>query len=134
MPRGAQHRGEDAHARAWAHARKARKQDLEGFLVINAQFITCPAARSVEVTLRAGARAARCRTCKFLPGDGMSQTLNCPSKARSVEVTLRAGAGARARGALQDLEVGQLVRGRVKRVERYGVFVEARRPAALPNP
>ena len=50
--------------------------------------------------------------------------------ARSVEVTLRAGAGAR--GALQDLEVGQVVRGRVKRVERYGVFVEARRPAALP--
>ena len=45
-----------------------------------------------------------------------------------MEVTLRAGAGAGARGALQDLEVGQVVRGRVKRVERYGVFVEARRP------
>ena len=57
-----------------------------------------------------------------------AQFITCPAS-RSVEVTLRAGAGAGARGALQDLEVGQVVRGRVKRVERYGVFVEARRPA-----
>ncbi|KAK9832620.1 hypothetical protein WJX81_004603 [Elliptochloris bilobata] len=41
-----------------------------------------------------------------------------------VEVTLRSKGGAGARLALQDLEVGQVVRGRVKRVERYGVFVE----------
>jgi hypothetical protein len=39
-------------------------------------------------------------------------------------MTLRGAGGAGARAALEDLEVGQVVQGRVKRIERYGVFVE----------
>ena len=50
-----------------------------------------------------------------------ARTLAC-----RVEVTLRTAGGAGARVALQDLAVGQAVRGRVKRVERYGIFVEVR--------
>jgi len=66
--------------------------------------------------------AYRSNRCRVL-GYGKWIRLPC-----SVEMTLRGAGGAGGRAALEDLEVGQVVAGRVKRIERYGVFVEVPPP------